>query len=155
MINCIFEDGGKASLRHTVVDNIVIRDNKIILVKRTKGLLEAGKWALPAGFVDRDETLLDAAKREIFEETGWRVKDINLFRIKDSPSRPHEDRQNIAFVFLSFADKKEGEKDNESDEVKWFDLDNLPNEIAFDHGDDIELYKKYLEEKFPLPMPLQ
>lgn len=155
MINCTFEDGGKASLRHVVVDNIVINSEKVLLVKRAKELLEGGKWGLPAGFVERDETLKQAARREIQEETGWIVSDLTLFRIKDGPDRPHEDRQNISVVFISNADKKISEKDDESDEVRWFAFDNLPNEIAFDHGDDILLYKEYLNHKFTLPLSLE
>lgn len=155
MINCIFENGNKASLRHVTIDVSVIQGNKVLLVKRAKGLLEAGKWSLIGGFVDRDETIQQAVAREIFEETGWRVKEITFLRVKDSSNRPHEDRQNICFAFFCTAEKKEGEKDWESDEVKWFDLNNLPTDIAFDHGDDIELYKKYLKQEFILPMPLQ
>ena len=56
MITCIFENGGKASFRHVVLHAIVERDGQIILEKRTGKLLETGKWALPGGFLDRDET---------------------------------------------------------------------------------------------------
>ena len=71
MINCEFENGNKASLRHVVVDNLVLKDGKILLVKRTGKLLEGGKWGLAGGYVDRDETVKEAAKREILEETGY------------------------------------------------------------------------------------
>ena len=44
--------------------------------------------------------------------------------------------------------------DEEVSKLQWFDLDKLPSKekIAFDHGDAIELYKKYLKENFPLPV---
>lgn len=158
MITCIFEDEGKASLRHVVVDNLVIRNNKILLVKRTKGLLEAGKWGLVGGFMERGETILEAVAREIFEETGWRVSGITLLRIKDKPTRPNDGgRQNVAFTFFCTAEKKNGEEDSESDEVKWFDLDAVPedSELAFDHADDIKLYKEYKKQAFQLPVQLQ
>ncbi len=154
MINCTFENGGKASLRHVVVDTIVLRENKILLAKRTKKILEGGKWGLIAGFMDRDEDLFQAVEREIFEETGWRVRDITLFRVKHWPERPNEDRQNVAFVFSCNAVKKEGKADWESDKIAWFSLDSLPakNELAFDHSDDIEIYKKNLKQKLQLPI---
>lgn len=157
MIHCTFENGNKASLRHVVVDNIVLKDNKILLVKRTGKILEGGKWGLPCGFMERGDTILSAIDREVFEETGWRVSDKTLLRIKDSPNRPHEDRQNVGFTFFCKADAKEGDKDWESDEVKWFELNALPpaSEIAFDHFEDIELYKEYLKNKFTLPLSLQ
>ncbi len=153
MIICKFENGRETNLRHVVVDVIVLHDNKILLVKRTKKILEGGKWGIVGGYVQRDETVRQAAEREIFEETGWRVKDVTFLRTKDKPDRPHEDRQNIAFVFFCSATQKEGRKDWESDKMDWFDLNSIPskNEIAFDQAEDIELYKKYLKKKFSLP----
>lgn len=158
MITCIFENDRKASLRHVVVDNLVIQNNKILLVKRTKGLLEAGKWGLVGGFMERGETIMDAVEREIFEETGWRVSNITLLRIKDKPTRPNDgERQNVAFTFFCQAEKKEGEEDSESDEVKWFNLDSLPadSEFAFDHAEDVKIYKEYRKQAFSLPISLQ
>ncbi len=143
MINCSFEDGNKASLRHVVVDNLVLKDGKILLVKRVGKLLEGGKWGLVGGFVDRDETIEQAAEREIMEETGWKVKDFTLLKVNDQPDRPAEDRQNIAFVYYCTATEKTGKADWESDKQTWFDLDDLPpdDQIAFDHAEDIKSYK--------------
>jgi len=144
MIQCTFEDGNKANLRHVVIDTIVLNDNKILLVKRVKTLLEGGKWGLVGGYVERGETLEHAVEREVYEETGWRIDKITLLRIIDNPDRPHEDRQNISFVYFCQAIKHEGEADWESDEQKWFDLDSLPphDKIAFDHAENIDLYLK-------------
>lgn len=154
MITCVFEDGHKASFRHAVVDNIVLQGDNVLLVKRAGGLAEGGKWALAGGYMEQDETLTQAAAREIFEETGYRVSDFTLFRIIDNPNRQRDNRQNIAFVFFCRAGKKEGEPDQESDEQRWFPLDQLPPEqdMAFDHYENISLYKKYLREERPLPI---
>ena len=144
MITCNFEDGKKAEkgLRHVVVDFLVLKENKILLVKRAPGLLEAGKWGLVGGYVERDEDLYDAVKREAFEETGYRVTDIVPLIIRHNPDRPHEDRQNISFVFFCPALEKEGESDWEVIEQKWFPFDELPpeEEIAFDHAKNIKAY---------------
>lgn len=129
-------------MRHVIIDALVLRKDKILLVKRTEKLLEGGKWAIIGGFLDRDETLIEAVSREIFEETGWKVKNIKLLKIVDDPNRPNEDRQNVAFIYTCEAVKKHGEADWESDEVKWFKLNDLPKkeEFAFDHFEDIEYY---------------
>jgi ADP-ribose pyrophosphatase YjhB (NUDIX family) len=154
MITCTFEDGNKASLRHAVVDSLVMKDDQLLMVKRNMKLLEGGKWGIVGGYADRDETMIEAAAREIYEETGWKVKNLRLLTIIDNPARRGEDRQNVVFVYIGEGDKKTGEPDWESDEVRWFPLDDLPpeNQIAFDHADHIRLYKKYLEEKPALPI---
>lgn len=154
MINCEFENGNKASLRHVTVDNLVIKGDKILLVKRAKRLLEGGKWALAGGFVDRDETIKEAAAREIMEETGYKVEGITLLRIIDAPSRPNNDRQDITFVHFCKALEKVGVSDDESDRQEWFPLAALPSagEIAFDHLDNIKLYMDYVKNPFVLPV---
>lgn len=156
MINCTFENGNKASLRHVVVDVLVIKENNILLVKRVNKLLEGGKWGIVGGFVERDENLKEAVSREIFEETGYTVTDITLLTIRDNPDRPNENRQNISFVFFCTAVEKTGEKDNESSEIKWFNLEEVPNdeELAFDHAQNIKLYLDYKKKDLRLPIIL-
>jgi ADP-ribose pyrophosphatase YjhB (NUDIX family) len=154
MIHCTFENNNSALLRHAVVDTLVIRGEEILLVKRTSKLLEGGKWALPGGYVEREETIYEAAEREILEETGWKVKDPYLLMVNSSPNRPKEDRQNIAFVLVYTATEKIGESDWESDEVKWFPIKGLTSKInlAFDHAEDVNLYLKSKEQPLKLPV---
>jgi 8-oxo-dGTP diphosphatase len=153
MISCTFENGNQNSLRHVTVGCLVVKDNEILLGKRAEGLLEPGKWCLLGGYANRDETTVETGIRESMEESGWVVRNLRLLRINDNPNRPHEDRQNIDFIYIADAVEKTGEPDWESAEVRWFPLDALPpsDEIAFDHEDSIQLYKKYLVEKFQLP----
>lgn len=155
MIKCVFESGKNADLglRHCVVDTLVIKGNKILLVKRAPHLLNGGKYALIGGFVSRDEDTKATVKREVKEETGCDIEVEFLLRIADNPTRPQEDRQNIAFVYVVKVINEGGLTDSEVSEIKWFDLNNLPpkEQFAFDHLENIELYKKYLKEKFTLP----
>ena len=156
MINCAFEGQTNiVHLRHVVVDALVIKDKQILLVQRGPGsYLEIGKWALPGGFLDRDETSQEAAVREVKEETGYDCSVVKLFRLNDNPRRPKElNRQSVALIYLMKPNKKSGSHDHEISEVKWFDLDKLPpkNNIAFDHLDTIKLYKFTLKKRFRLP----
>jgi len=143
MIDCTFENGNKASLRHVVVDILIVKDDKVLLVKRAEGYLEGGKYAIPGGYVDRDETLKEAAKREALEETGYTIEIESLFRTIDNPNRKGEDRQNISFVYLAKPIEKVSDHDHEITNTKWFELDNLPpeSEIAFDHFESIALLR--------------
>lgn len=154
MITCVFEDGGKASLRHVVVHAIVEHEGKLLLVKRAPTLLEGGKWSLPAGFLERDESASKAILRELLEETGWEGQITSIFFIKTDPNRPHEDRQNVAFYFLVSVTKKVRDGDWESTDVSWFPIDSLPSldSLAFDHGEAIEKYLAYKKEPHALPL---
>lgn len=142
MLKCTFENNHQTSLRHVTVDAIVIKNEQILLVKRAQGQLEGGKWGLVGGFVERDETIEQAVLREVKEETGYDVADLELLTIRDNPDRPHEDRQNISFVFICQALEKTGQPDLETEAQEWFAFTALPpvHEIAFDHALNIELY---------------
>ena len=154
MVTCVFEDGGKGLLRHITVGALIIKENKILLIKRASHLINPGKYALPGGFMDRDETTVGALKREIKEETGFEIKKFKLFRINDNPNRIGEDRQNVDFIFLAEVGEKLSDFDKEVVEFKWFDLNHLPDpsQFAFDHLENIELYLKYLKNPFSLPI---
>jgi 8-oxo-dGTP diphosphatase len=158
VISCIFENGNKTSLRHVTVNAIVVKDNKVLLGKRGtlngKPILESGKWALLGGFFGRDEDLVKAVEREVMEESGWEIDNVQLFRINDSPKRPKEDRQNVDIVFIAKGIKQIKTSDEEVKKLEWFDLDNLPpkNFMAFDHGEDLDLYIRYLNNKRTLPI---
>ena len=143
MIDCEFEEGFKANLRHCVVDTIVTSSTgQILLIKRAAHMNKgAGLWALPGGFVDRDETTLDAARREVLEETGYELLSIERIAIIDDPQRG-DDRQNIAFVHKAIVGEKKQEPDDESEDMRWFDINSLPaqDQLAFDHMDILKRY---------------
>jgi len=154
MITCTFEKGFTAKLRHVVVHAIVEMDGKLLLEKRAGDILETGKWSLPAGFLNRDETAAQGILRELKEETGWEGEVLSLFRVNTRPDRPREDRQNITIEFLVKPLKKTGEPDKESSKVEWIPTDKLISldKFAFDHGETIGLYLKYRKTPFPLPV---
>lgn len=151
MVTCIFENGNKTSLRHVVVDGIVISDNKVLLVKRALHLSNPNKYGLPGGYLDLNETIVEGIKREIKEETGYECKSVKLIRIIDKPDRKGEDRQNVEFSFIVKPGEKTSAPDNESSAVKWFDLDNLPSkeEFAFDHYDTLKFYLDNKDQQLP------
>ena len=154
MIRCLFPHGRKGSLRHVTTDAVAIKDGQILLVKRGEHLhFSPGKLALPGGYVDRDEIVEEAVLRELYEETGYRGKVQLLLWINDDPQRVKtDDNQNISFFYVIEILEREKESDEEVAELKWFELDKVPTKkMAFDHGEAVELYRRYLRQKFPLP----
>ena len=154
MIRCEFENAEKANLRHVVVHCLCIKDNKILLVKRAEGILEAGKWGFPGGFLDQGENIKVCATRELMEETGYSGEVNMLFRVNSHPNRTKDNgRNNVAFEFLVSVGEKTGEPDWEQTEVGWHNLEDLkPEEMAFDHGQTIKALIEYQKNQFELPI---
>jgi ADP-ribose pyrophosphatase YjhB (NUDIX family) len=151
VITCSFEHGGTVLLRHVAVHAVVERDGALLLARRAEHLhQEGGKWGLPGGYLDRDETLAQGVLRELREETGWEGRVIGLLRINSRPDRPAEDRQNVAFDFVIEPVRQVGEPDHESSEVAWIPFDRLPP-LAFDHGETVRAYLAVRGR--PLPPP--
>jgi ADP-ribose pyrophosphatase YjhB (NUDIX family) len=144
MITCQFEDGGSTNnLRHVSATSVGIKGNQILLVKRSPSMiLYPSTWVNPGGFLNKGETTAQGALRELVEETGYAGKVIELLRANDDPNRPDGTRQTVDFVYLVEVTEKVGDGDNESTEVKWFDLDKLPpeSEFGFDHYESVQLY---------------
>jgi ADP-ribose pyrophosphatase YjhB (NUDIX family) len=154
VIRCAFENGSPAALRHVVLHAIVEKDGALLFVRRAERMLEGGKWGLPGGFLDRDETLAQGTLRELREETGWDGEVVALLRVNSRPERPGENRQNVAFEFLVKPLRLVGEPDDESSAVAWIPIGDLPplDSLAFDHGETVAWYLQH--RAGPLPPPL-
>ena len=153
MITCTFEDGSRGSLRHVALHAVVERDERLLLVKRAQHLSEGGKWGLPGGFLDRDETAANGVLRELLEETGWTGRVMTLLRVNSRPDRPHEDRQSVAFDFVIEPLEKQGEPDSESSDVQWMMLEHvLSLDLAFDHMETVRSYLDFRRRLVTAPI---
>jgi len=90
-------------------------------------------WALPGGFMELEETLEEAARRELLEETGIRAGELIRFETYDKPGRDPRGRT-ITQVFVMIWNEEMGAPKAGSDAaaLQWFSLDKLPA-LAFDH----------------------
>lgn len=115
-----------------VVFTIKDKDLKILLIKRELEPFK-DKWAIPGGFVLEGETLEQAAKRELSEETN--VKDIyleQLYSFGDPNRDPRGWVITIAYYALISSDNLNILASTDAKDVKWFSVNKLP-ELAFDH----------------------
>src|ERR671924_2065672 len=105
----------------------------VLLVQR-KHWPHEGRWALPGGFINIDESLEQAARRELEEETG--VRDIyleQLYTFGDPQRDPRTRVISVAYIALVRADKQTLQISDESTDVRWFPVSALPGPLAFDH----------------------
>lgn len=105
---------------------------KVLLVKRLIAPF-IGQFALPGGFVLKDEDLEQAAMRELREETG--VSDVYLEQLY-SFGKPDRDPRGrvvtVAYFALISADRKL-KAGSDAAEAAWYPMDDLPS-LAFDHA---------------------
>lgn len=107
-------------------------DLKVMLVQRD---LEpfAGMWALPGGFVRPDETLDEAADRELREETGiGNVFLEQLYTFGAVDRDPRERVVSVAYYALVNLRDHKIQAATDARDAAWFRMDDLPS-LAFDH----------------------
>jgi 8-oxo-dGTP diphosphatase len=109
---------------------------RVLLIRRKRPPFE-GEWALPGGFVEPGETLVEAARRELWEETGLRPVHMQQLRAFGQPGRdPRGWVISIAHLTLLDAEEasaRQPQAASDAVEVAWFGLEHLPP-LAFDHG---------------------
>jgi 8-oxo-dGTP diphosphatase len=113
---------------------------KIVLIRRKN---PPYGWALPGGFVDYGESLENAALREAKEETSLDVEIVRQFHTYSEPIRdPRQHTMSTVYIAKAYG-KPVGMDDAE--EAKIFDIDNIPVDMAFDHG---KIIQDYLNNKY-------
>jgi len=121
------------------VDAIVVRDGKILLVKRGRPPFE-GSYALPGGFVEDGETVEAAAARELMEETEIVAVVERLHGVYSEPGRdPRGHTASVVFVMRYGHGEAKGGDDAAA--AEWLPLDKLPTEMAFDHARIIDDFR--------------
>ena len=105
----------------------LIKDDKILLLRRYNTGWNDGNYSLPAGHIDEGETASNAMVREAQEEIGVLIqaKDLDMVHVM------HRAKERIEFFFV--AKNWQGEPVNtepdKCDDVRWFPLDNIPSNL--------------------------
>lgn len=144
---------------------------KVLIAKRSLRMLdEGGKWGVPCGYLDWNETTHEAMMREVYEETSLYLPDIEKCLIFDNNKQtirisddPNTKRQNISLIYVSvydFIDKinkfplhVENFSNKETTMVSWLKLTEFfevceQYQWAFNHDDTIKEALKYFNKNF-------
>lgn len=121
-------------------------DLKVLLVRRDLPPFE-GRWALPGGFVRIDETVDDAARRELQEETGLeRVYLEQLYTFGELKRDPRERVVSVAYYALCKLSDHRVKAATDAREAAWFGVTDVPK-LAFDHHEILEMAMERLRGK--------
>lgn len=119
------------------VDALVVtgkgNQRKVLLIRRGRDPF-AGMWALPGGFVDMEETLEAACRRELKEETGLDLPRMEQFRVFDAPGRDPRHRTISVVFHASVAQELPVTGGDDASLAAWYSVTDLPP-LAFDHSD--------------------
>ena len=123
------------------VDAVVFKksdkETSVLLIER-KNPPYKGKWALPGGFVDMDETVESAVARELLEETG--ITGVNLEQMHAFSAVERDPRgRTVSVVFWGVITNNETTRaGDDAAQAKWFSMNNLPD-LAFDHQEIVAM----------------
>ena len=125
-----------------------INDNRLKVALIRRGIAPyKGSWALPGGFVHIDESLEEAARREIEEEAG--VRDVfleQLYSFGDPRRDPRMRVITVAYYALVPFDRINLKASTDAVEASWFAIDDLPK-LAFDHAQILKVAVERLKGK--------
>src|SRR5437660_8899371 len=119
---------------------------KVLLIERGLEPFK-GRWALPGGFVRVDETLDDAARRELEEEAG--LKNIfleQLYTFGEVERDPRERVVSVAYYALVKLSEHEAKAATDAANARWFAVSKIPK-LAFDHAEILAMALARLKAK--------
>jgi len=121
----------------------LIKDNKILLQRRFQTGFMDGFYGVPAGHLDGNETAREGCVREIKEEISINIKpdDLEMVHIMHRKAA-HDERIDFFMTAKSYTGEIQNMEPHKCDELSWFALDELPDNIIDYIQVAIENYKK-------------
>jgi len=96
-------------------------------------------WALPGGFVEENESLEEAVRREVEEETGLRIeRAVQMHTYSGADRDPRFSTASCVFAAVVHGDVHPGD---DAAGARLFPLDALPDDLCFDHGRVLEDFR--------------
>lgn len=128
------------------VDAVIEKDGRIILIRRGRSVF-VGKLALPGGRVNEGETVEEAARREVKEETGLDIELTDILGVYSDPKRDPRGEV-ISVTFVGKIINGEAKAGDDAQSIEWYDLDKIDfKALAFDHAKIIKDYLGWKKKK--------
>jgi len=126
---------------------MIKKDDKVLLGHRAKKIIDTGgiyepdSWTFPGGKQEYNETILDCAIREVKEETNLDISNPEIFTAYDDFG---SDRHyiTIGVIANSYSGVLQVMEPTKEDEWRWFDIDNLPDNLYSPTKKFIDKYKE-------------
>lgn len=111
-------------------------ERKVLLVLRAADPFK-DSWALPGGFVDEGERPVEAARRELAEETGliWEGPLVPIGTFADPGRDPRGWTASAVYLADIGLDEPLVVSGDDAAEAEWFGVNELPEQLAFDHSE--------------------
>lgn len=132
-VGVMIKDGGKILLGH-----------RVARYRDTGGIYEPDSWTLPGGKQEYTETAVEAAIREVKEETNINLHNLKVFGVSDD-IQPDRHFVTIQFIAEGYSGEPKVMEPNKLDEWRWFELSSLPKNLYSPSRKFIEDYKKNLQ----------
>ncbi len=123
------------------VKAFVVKDKKILLLKRSESESSPGVWSVPGGKLEPAENPFNGLRREVAEETALEIEILNPLRIH------HFDMEGRVITLISFhCDYAGGEVtlNEEHDEFKWASIEEASKKVPEYYVEDLNALKKFL-----------
>lgn len=112
------------------VRGVAFRDSKVLLVKE---IMDNGRWTLPGGWADVNETPAQAVVREVLEESGFETRAVKVLAVYDRDNQGHvppAPYQIYKLFFLCEITGGAARPNNEASEVAFFGENEIPLELS-------------------------
>jgi 8-oxo-dGTP diphosphatase len=123
------------------VGAVIVRDGKALIVKRAHEPRK-GEWSLPGGHLHLGESLEDAARREVKEETGLEVELGPIIETFDRVHRDGDGRIRYHFVIIDYvcwSDGGEAMAGSDAEAVAWVTADDIDSYQVNAHAKEVIL----------------
>jgi ADP-ribose pyrophosphatase YjhB (NUDIX family) len=130
------------------VRGVIFRDSKILLVRE---ILDKGRWTLPGGWADVNESPGEAVVREIFEESGFETRAVKLIAVYDREKQGHTPVFPYHVYKLFFLCEIIGgaaRPNVETSEIAFFQEDEIP-ELSVSRVTERQLRKFFAHHRHP------